>query len=259
MKVTRTRTRDGRNQYSTHERMSWLFPGDIHLPFQNDKAVDACLASYDSKPGKKGLFLGGDFLDMYWVSSWPKGKDLSKLGGYTKTRDSILDFVSKVSGRFDEVILGAGNHEARVERLSKQYPGFDGKWYWMFKDILPTNWHYLDHGFRFVLPQKSVSNLPIVMEHGDRALHVGVPSATSLLSAYPNQSTIIGHNHRVQQALKTTWCKGKPQLAAAYSAGHLSSLKLNDWINNPDWQLGWVDIDISGVITTHTYFEGRVS
>lgn len=254
MKVTKVKGRDGRSQYRLSDKISWMVPGDIHLPFQDNKAVDQMIGA--SK--ETGLFITGDLIDYYWISSWPKTGKLTKQGGLKATRSAVLDFVAKTRKTYDFVVYGAGNHELRIETLSRKYPGFDGEWYWMFADLLPTDWIYLDHGYRCVLPQKSSSGLPIVLEHGDRVLYGGTPNAARLVSSYPNQCTIIGHNHKVQEQHKVTWKAGRSTLASAYTVGHLSDIRLNNYANNPDWHHGWATVSADGVIETQVAIGGKL-
>lgn len=253
MKLSKTTSKDGRPTYRFKECINWLIPGDIHAPFQDKKAV----ARMFDLGIEEGLILNGDFIDYYWLSSWPKTAALTKLAGYSRTREEIMSLVAEIQRRFKHVIFGAGNHEARIETLSRKYPGFDGKWYWMFQDILPKYWHYLDHGYRLVLPQKTFNGLPIVIEHGDKCLYGGVPSAERLVTSYPGQCTIIGHNHRLQQRYKTTWKNGNPTVSMAYTVGHLSDIKLNNYASNPDWQKGWATVSRTGDIALDLYEGGQ--
>lgn len=260
MNVTKSRSKDGRINYRLDEAIDWIVPGDIHLPLTNWNALKACLRDTrgDYPFGKIGLFITGDLFDNYWISSWGKTTQLNKIAGYNNSREATKDFVAATRD-FDVVVLGGGNHEARAASLSSKYPGFDGNLWWLYQDLLPTNWVYLDHGYRCSLPQKSVSGLPIVLEHGDKCFYSGIPSAQKLVVSYPNQCTMIGHNHRIETAHKTTWSNGKPHLTSAYSVGHLQSLKNNTWTNNPNWQLGWGRISSTGEMSTHVYYEGRVN
>lgn len=253
MRYTKTKSRDGRSQYTLKDTISWIVPGDIHLPFQDKKAVTACM---DYGQCTRGLLITGDLLDYYWLSSWPKNTKSTKIGGLKKHREAINWFVPLTS-HFDEVLYIAGNHEARLEALTRKYPGFDGNWWWMFEDILPKHWNYFDHGGRVILPQK-YGGIPIVVEHGDRTLYGGVPTAKRLVDSYPNQCTVIGHNHKVQTHHKVTWKGGVPLLATAHTVGHLSDIKKNNYANNPDWQHGWAHIAEHGSITNVLYSNGKL-
>ena len=235
--------------------VSWVIPGDIHLPFHDPAAVGHIWgAEYDKD--RRGLFLTGDLVDLYWLSSWPKSGDKAKATGYQATRQALLEFVTCVSQNYDFVIYGCGNHEDRVSSLCRKFPGFDGSWYWMFQDILPTTWHYLPHSYRAELRQRTGNNLPIIVEHGDRALYGGVPSAEKLASSYPGQCTIIGHNHRVQQSVKTTWRKGKPLTSLAFSCGHMSDIVKNNYAANPNWQQGYTTVTADGEVRNHLIVNG---
>lgn len=253
---------DGRPYAKINFACNWVIPGDIHIPFHDPLALghlwqDQFEIFLKSSPeDKNGLFITGDLVDLYWLSSWPKNGDKAKATGYNATRKSLMEFVSCVSQNYDYVIYGCGNHEDRVSRLGKQFPGFDGDWHWMFKDILPTTWHYLPHTYRAELPQRTGNGLPIVIEHGDKALYGGVPSAEKLCSSYPGQCTIIGHNHRIQQSVKTTWRKGKPTTSMAFTVGHMSDIKKNNYAANPNWQHGYATVSVDGDVRNHLIVAG---
>lgn len=257
MKVLKKLSQDGRPYYKLTEAVSLTIPGDIHIPMQDQDAVDAAL-KFAAKDGS-WLFITGDLIDYYWLSSWPKSRELTTSAGYTNTLKAIEALVLTIDNfGIPGVVYGAGNHEERVNALSRKFPGFDGNWYWMFEKVLPENWVYLDHGYRCELAQKSVNGLPIIIEHGDRAQYGGVPSAEKLVTAYPGQCTIIGHNHRIQQAAKTTWKKGTPTISAAYTVGHLSDIKQNNYAANPNWQQGWASVSSAGLVQQHLYDKGKI-
>jgi len=251
VKASKTISKDGRPQYKLDTVIDWVVPGDIHLPFHDPVALSKL-------PRATGLFITGDLLDYYWLSSWPKLADKVKKAGYTATREAAKDFVAWIHPRYKYKVFGAGNHELRIETLSRKYPGFDGTWYWMFADILPKTWIYLDHGYRCILPQKTVNGLPIVLEHGDRTLYGGVPSAERLVNGYPGQCTVIGHNHRLQSHFKTTWNVGKSTVTQAYTVGHLSDIKKNNYASNPNWQQGFGTISEQGSIRLFAIDKGAI-
>jgi hypothetical protein len=248
-------SKDGRPYAKININCNWVIPGDVHLPFHDPQAIKF-VWNHNYSSGEAGLFITGDLVDLYWLSSWPKSGDKAKATGYQATRKSLLEFVSCVSNNYDHVVYGCGNHEDRVASLTRKFPGFDGEWYWMFKDILPTTWHYLPHGYRAELPQKTGNGLPILVEHGDKTLYGGVPSADKLATSYPGQCTIIGHNHRLQQSLKTTWRKGKATTSMAYTCGHMSDIVKNNYAANPNWQQGYTTVSVDGQIQNHLIVNG---
>lgn len=255
LSVSKKLAADGRPQYKINNKISWTVPGDIHLPFQDKRALQHIT---DNPFGTSGLFITGDLLDYYWLSSWPKLADKTKQAGYTATRENLKDFVSAVSNNYDYVAFGSGNHELRLETLTRKFPGFDGKWYWIVADLLPTTWTFFDHGYRCELSQKTTNGLPILLEHGDRALYGGVPSAERLVNAYPGQCTIIGHNHRLQHHYKTTWKNGRSTTSMAYTVGHLSDIRKNNYAANPNWQQGYATISEDGFIQINHLIGGRM-
>lgn len=233
LKVSKKISGDGRPQYKIHTKLDWDVPGDIHLPFEDPSAVKHLRGG-----AGRGLFITGDLFDYYWLSSWPKLADKTKTAGYEATRAAGRTFVADIAGMYDEVVYGEGNHELRVETLSKRFPGFDGRWWWLLADILPKNWTYLDHGYRCEFAQKTTNGLTIDAEHGDRTLYGGVPTAERIVAAYPGQCKFIGHAHRTQFTIKNTWNVGQPITSMAYVVGHMCDIKKNNYANNPNWQQG---------------------
>lgn len=244
---------DGRPYAKINILTNWTVPGDIHLPFQDQTAVDKAVFE---KVGN-GLFITGDLVDYYWLSSWPKNGNTVKWAGYTATRNALMDFVGKVSNTYEHVVYGCGNHEERLTSLSRKFPGFDGEWYWLFKDVLPSTWHFLPHGYRAELPQKTSNGLPIILEHGDKSLYGGVPSADRLATAFPGQCTIIGHNHRLEQVAKTKWKQGKATTSLAFTCGHLSDIVKNNYAANPNWQQGYTTISVDGQVKNTLLINGK--
>lgn len=249
--VTVRTSKDGRPYAKLNIFNDWVIPGDIHLPLHDPSAIKHLWARQET-----GMIITGDLVDLYWLSSWPKSGDKLKASGYQATRTYLMEFVSCVSNLYDNVVYIAGNHEKRIKGLTAKFPGFDGDWCWMFKDILPTTWHYLDHGARVELPQRTHNGLPIVIEHGDMAQYGGVPSAEKLAVAYPGQCTIIGHNHRLQQSLKTTWNRGKASTSMAFTCGHMSDIVKNNYAANPNWQQGFTTVSKCGHVENHLIVNG---
>jgi hypothetical protein len=250
--LTLTTSKDGRAYARINYLADWVIPGDVHLPLHDTKAVNLALSSKGN-----GLFIQGDLLDFYWISRWPKDSVQTKAAGYEATRNAVMQFVA-ATGRFEYVIYGGGNHEDRVGNLSRSYPGFDSSWWWMLRDVLPTTWTYLPHGYRAELLQKTTSGLPIIVEHGDRATHIKAPTTDHLVAAFPGQCTIIGHTHRVQQSMRTTWKKGKSIVTSAYSCGHLSDCQKNNYAAAPNWQQGFATVSKEGSVQNHLIVNGAL-
>lgn len=254
-----TTSNDGRPYAKINILTDWTIPGDIHLPFHDPVAVDkAVFKNLHNGVGQEGgLFITGDLIDYYWLSSWPKDGKTVMSAGHKATKNALLNFVRDVEFCYEHVAYGCGNHEERLTAMCRKFPGFDGEWYWLFQDVLPASWYKLPHAYRAELPQKTPNGLPIVIEHGDKALYGGVPSADKLATGYPGQCTIIGHNHRVEQVAKTKWKQGIATTSLAFTCGHLSDIVKNNYAANPNWQQGYTTVSSGGLVRNTILIGGK--
>ena len=90
-----------------------LFISDLHIPFQRSSLVLATLLEHQDADI---LVVGGDLLELYSVSTFPKRKDVPLLKEY----GIALEWVRVFAGMFKQVILLRGNHEHRLQRYWEQ-------------------------------------------------------------------------------------------------------------------------------------------
>jgi predicted phosphodiesterase len=81
---------------------------DLHIPFHRKEVIEALEKAY----GNKGynLVLGGDILDCYDISTFPKAYAVG-LGTEIKT---AKEYIKRWSGLFKKVFVVSGNHEGRL-------------------------------------------------------------------------------------------------------------------------------------------------
>ena len=91
---------------------------DIHIPFQDDKAV-ACFVRYCKEKQPETIVLNGDVLDMFMLSKFTKGEGRNPLEEITMCR-GLLEMIRKACPT-SEIYYVIGNHENRLEKyvLSK--------------------------------------------------------------------------------------------------------------------------------------------
>lgn len=82
---------------------------DMHIPFENEDALEEAI---NNNLDADMVVLGGDTLEVYSVSKWPKRKQLLLRHEYKKA----FEFVKKLSELFPKVILIKGNHEERLDK-----------------------------------------------------------------------------------------------------------------------------------------------
>lgn len=91
---------------------------DIHIPFQDDRAV-ACFVKYCKEKQPEAIVLNGDVLDMFMLSKFTKGEGRNPLEEITMCR-GLLEMIRKACPA-SEIYYVIGNHEDRLEKyvLSK--------------------------------------------------------------------------------------------------------------------------------------------
>lgn len=91
---------------------------DIHIPFQDDRAV-ACFVKYCKEKQPEAIVLNGDVLDMFMLSKFTKGEGRNPLEEITMCR-GLFEMIRKACPT-SEIYYVIGNHENRLEKyvLSK--------------------------------------------------------------------------------------------------------------------------------------------
>lgn len=219
-----------------------LIPGDLHFPVHDEVAVDLmCRAAEDY--GIDQVITIGDTLDMYAFSGFQKdAKRMVENGALQKEVDAARPFALWCSKRRLGWKYLQGNHENRLTHFINKNPGLLGSSFGLkslLDDSFLKNCELYAHGTRICL------NPGVVIEHGDDVKKSLQQNAASLiLKDFPEQTTIIGHAHRVQSSHKTVWVEGMPVIRSAYIVGHMSNEFKQAYIDNPQWQLGFMIIHV---------------
>lgn len=90
-----------------------IVASDFHIPFQDDKAIDAFL-DYIKATQPKVVILNGDILDMFMLSRFTKGEGRNPLEEITQCR-ALLAAIRKLCPDSD-IFYVIGNHENRLEK-----------------------------------------------------------------------------------------------------------------------------------------------
>ncbi|MCM1324123.1 MAG: metallophosphoesterase [Acetobacter sp.] len=90
-----------------------LVASDVHIPFQDDKAVDAFLNACDDL-NPDIVVLNGDVMDMFMLSKFTKGEGRNPLEEVMMCRE----FLQRVRNAAPnaQIFYVIGNHETRLER-----------------------------------------------------------------------------------------------------------------------------------------------
>ena len=93
--------------------------GDLHIPYQNNKATLAALEKFEDSEVDTVL-LNGDICDFYTTSFHEKIKE--RRPSTAEERDEVIEFLMLVKDRFPDaqVIYKEGNHEQRLARYVMQ-------------------------------------------------------------------------------------------------------------------------------------------
>lgn len=213
----------------------WIWLSDIHIPIDNTAAVKIAIdvAEY---VGVDRVIAGGDILDFHCISKHAKDPERVISAGTIEQEISsgrwLFDWFAT---RSCEYILG--NHEDRWDRFVGDNPELFGI---TFRDItkIPASINVLPVG-------SEIRAGSLVFEHGDGIFkrgNGGRNPAQRLLDIAPNQSTIIGHLHRQQTALRTFRGEDYQQKShGAWTMGHLSIEHFHhDYVSShPNWQTGF--------------------
>lgn len=89
-----------------------IIGSDIHIPFQDDKAVKAFI-DYCEEIQPTAIILNGDVLDFYKLSRFVKGEGRNPYEEITACQELLKDLKSKCQN--SEVYYVIGNHETRLE------------------------------------------------------------------------------------------------------------------------------------------------
>ena len=218
---------------------------DIHIPHHDTRAMRVVVECCEAI-GVDHVILNGDIADC-GPSSRHDGKRLREtLTSGTLAESAypgkwIIDWA-----RTRSCYLIRGNHEAWVENRIAEDSTLAGS-------VTPEKllgWHEDEDGWRVLASGSRIRIGSLVVEHGDgffKRSSGGVNPAVTMLRKAPDQSTLIGHVHRMSAAWSTTRDEmGVRRTRAAFSAGHLSIEESHtDYMGGyPGWQQSWTLIRV---------------
>lgn len=201
---------------------------DIHIPFQDDKAVDA-FCEYISNIKPAAVILNGDVLDMFMLSRFTKGEGRNPLEEIEECR-KLLKTISELSPE-SKLYYVIGNHETRLERyVLTKAPELAS----LVEDVF-TIIKAEDYNFKGC---SSVTiNDKVVIKHGTLLGNKSGLSAIKEMEA-SYMSGASGHTHRLckyiarKSGRKFFWME----------TGCLCGLN-PEYMINPNWQQGFATIE----------------
>lgn len=194
------------------------FCSDLHGGIHDRPAIEVCIEAMEGV-GVDHVYLVGDGLDCGVSSRHEEKAKKAKIdfGTAFKERESFDFFFKWMLTRPDSKYV-LGNHEAWLAKGIELDPRFC---HMSFEEVMR-----IPSGIK-VLPQFSRIRIgTLVMEHGDAIFPKsggGKNPASKVLDLFPDQSTIIGHLHHQDTAVRTTFGEDDvPRFRQAVVNGHLS-------------------------------------
>jgi len=216
---------------------------DIHVPYHDDDALDACL-DYLDKQNIDHIVLNGDVADFFSISRWEKNPEERNL---SKELMLVRQFLSHLRERYPQarIFYKIGNHEERWEKyMWSKAPEICGLSEFQMYDLL----EFSKYGIEEVSGRqrmKAGKNLTII--HGHEIFGSAAPvNFARTLQTNLGVCAIAGHRHTTSQhCFKTAddkyihcWslgclCDMRPEYATFNKWNHgfaMMQLKGNDFI-----------------------------
>jgi len=212
---------------------------DIHFPNHDVPSVELMMKACDDVGVHSAIQLG-DMYDFFSISRWEKDPsvavEIGSLADEVSAGYFFTDWLNSLPGGWIGI---EGNHEARYTNLIKRIAGLRNTGHTLVKllgdRVLTNKATYLDANYRLVL------NPDTIIEHGHDMRRSLRPKAEyCIMDDYPEQTTIIGHTHKIFSTIKTVHARGNPVLRRVYSVGHLSDESRQNYAIDPKWQPGFM-------------------
>lgn len=202
---------------------------DIHIPFQDNKAVDRAIEYIkDNKPDM--VVLNGDILDMFMLSRFTKGEGRNPMEEISMCQE-LLKRIRQAVPKSD-IFYVIGNHETRLEKyVLNKAPELASLVEDVFSIIKVSD-------FKIRGCASLTLNDTFVFKHGTL---LGSKSGLSAIKEMENSymSGCSGHTHRL--------CKYIARKAGRkfiwMESGCLCDLN-PEYVTNPNWQQGFCTISI---------------
>lgn len=222
--------------------MRWFILNDLHIPYEDKKAVELVLSIIDSvyKESKIGIILNGDIADFYGVNSHGISPNITE--SLKEEMESVDNFLFSIAKRYPDarLVFVEGNHCNRLTRyLSQKAPEI---YEFLTVDEMCG---ITANGFEFV-PYKAPQQF-ILPDTNVVIRHEGISNgenACALTLKKGGVSMIFGHTHRVGYATMTLftgevirainngWLGNKKHAAFSYVKGFHA------------WQLSFTEITV---------------
>jgi len=212
-----------------------LVLSDVHLPYQNNKALTLAL-DYGKKENINTILLLGDIMDFHKASFHeqdPKKRDL------TYEFEICRNFLDVLIKHFPlaKIFYKEGNHEMRWERyLRVKAPVILDMQEFRLQTILRLG----ERGITWI-PNNQVMKIgKLYAIHGNEYKGSGGINAARTLWLRAGESTICGDKHKTQTMLKTNISQ---KVHGTFVVGCLCELN-PDYLSLNEWNLGFAIIKV---------------
>lgn len=220
-----------------------LWSSDVHIPIHHPAACKLMVEAAESV-GVTHNVAGGDILDLHCLSKHDKDADrVLEQGTLLEEAEPGRWLLDWYATRPCYYVLG--NHEGRLDRFINENLALYGSQAGVLGELVG-----LDTSIE-VLPVGSELRLGnLAMFHGDAEFKKstgGKYPAQKLLDMCPDQSSICGHLHRMNEARRTTKDEqGIRRTRKANTMGHMSiEEKHFGYVSkHPNWQMGFAFIRV---------------
>ena len=217
-----------------------LVISDIHLGYQDDRAIDIAL-EYGYDKGINTIIINGDLFDFPRVGKWAKRPTQMQVSDEI---DEGKKFLELVRGLFPDVrlVFHYGNHDIRVERyLNDRAPELYGLSAIDLKNLIESHKYKID----IVEDTSYIEAGSLVIVHGHHVVKGVFAPVNPARGAFikSNTNILIGHLHRTSTHSEPNM-KGKH--TAAWSTGCLSTLRPEYNPQTSKSNLGFAYVEVEG-------------
>ena len=206
-----------------------LFIADLHIPYHNIQAIKLAI-KYGYDNGMRGIFLGGDIIDFYSISSFQR---LPHLRQVKIEVDLTRQFLYNLRDKFPdlEIYYKIGNHENRwTNYLIKQAPELYDMDSMQFDDVM----HLTKLRIKMIdsLTVTEYGKLNII--HGHEIFGGGIHAARNF-RIKASDNVLFAHVHKSQEDLTKTI---KDKIMGGWNVGCLCGTS-PDYMSINNWNLGF--------------------
>jgi len=238
---------------SSEDHQVSLVIGDMHVPYQDEYAVELVLTVIDHVQPDK-IILNGDIIDWWQMSKFDKNPH-GRVRSTQHDADTVHEMIREL-GRISpksDVIYIEGNHEFRIQRYKMRHPeladlrGFTTQ-EMLRIDELPNVKEYISYGPEQWTTHRDATVgeywlVPgeLMILHGDRTRASAGYLSKAMTDRY-SVSGIVGHNHKIGSSSKVIKkAVGPTEVINTsiifYETGCLCRLN-PDWLVFPNWTQG---------------------